>query len=87
LITLLYFLTGSLGIIWDAERKKRLANKSSTNEFENAITCLEGKKYLLRLYVKGQTPNSKRAMENTEKICKERLNGRYEPELLGHSAL
>jgi len=34
--------------------------------------------YVLRLYVAGQTPNSVLAIVNTQKICEENLQGRYE---------
>lgn len=35
-------------------------------------------KYILRLYITGMTPNSKRAVENMKNICEEHLKGRYE---------
>jgi len=34
-------------------------------------------KYVLRLYVAGSTLNSRTAITNIEKICKENLDGRY----------
>jgi circadian clock protein KaiB len=36
----------------------------------------------LRLYVAGQTPRSKTALENLRKICEEHLRGRYRLEVL-----
>lgn len=39
-------------------------------------------KYVLRLYITGMTPNSKRAVENIKKICEEHLEGRYELEVI-----
>lgn len=35
-------------------------------------------KYVLRLYITGQTPKSERAIENLRRICEEELNGQYE---------
>ena len=34
-------------------------------------------RYVLRLYVAGQTPKSVHAIANIKKICEENLNGRY----------
>lgn len=34
--------------------------------------------YLLKLYVTGQTPRSRRAIENLRRICDEELRGQYE---------
>ncbi len=35
-------------------------------------------KYLLKLYVTGQTPRSHRAIENLRRLCDEELHGQYE---------
>ena len=35
-------------------------------------------KFLLRLFVTGQTPKSERAIANLRRICDEELKGRYE---------
>ncbi len=35
-------------------------------------------KFLLKLYVTGQTPKSERAIANLRRICEEDLGGRYE---------
>ena len=42
----------------------------------------EGEKYVLRLYITGMTPNSKRAVENVKKICEQHLQGRYDLEII-----
>lgn len=34
--------------------------------------------YLLKLYVTGQTPRSRRAIDNLRRICEEELRGQYE---------
>jgi circadian clock protein KaiB len=36
------------------------------------------KKYLIKLYVTGQTPRSARAIANLKRICEEELRGAYE---------
>jgi circadian clock protein KaiB len=38
----------------------------------------ESTRYVLRLYVAGQTPKSVNAITNIKKICEENLKGRYE---------
>ena len=35
-------------------------------------------KYVLKLYVMGQTPRSERAVANLQRICDEELEGQYE---------
>ena len=37
----------------------------------------ESNRYVLRLYVAGQTPKSVHAIANIKKICEENLKGRY----------
>jgi circadian clock protein KaiB len=39
-------------------------------------------RYLLRLYVTGQTPRSLQAIENIQRICNEHLQGRYDLEVI-----
>ncbi|MCH9639060.1 MAG: circadian clock protein KaiB [Betaproteobacteria bacterium] len=39
-------------------------------------------RYLLKLYVTGQTPQSRRAMQNLRKICETELTGGYEIEVV-----
>ena len=41
-----------------------------------------GERWLLRLYVAGQTPRSVSAFSNLKKICEEHLQGRYEIEVI-----
>ena len=36
------------------------------------------RKFLLKLYVTGQTPKSERAITNIRRICEEELKGQYE---------
>ena len=55
-------------------------------EWEDAYSELEKHNnkdiYVLRLYITGMTPNSKRAVENVKRICEEHLAGRYELEVV-----
>jgi circadian clock protein KaiB len=41
-----------------------------------------GKRYLLRLFVTGSTPRSGRAIQNIRAICEEKLQGRYDLEVI-----
>ena len=45
-------------------------------------TTADSSKYLLRLYVAGQTPKSMQAFSNLKKICEEHLAGRYQIEVV-----
>ena len=45
-------------------------------------TPIQEKKWELRLYVAGQTPNSVRAFANLKKICEEHLKGEYNIEII-----
>lgn len=47
-----------------------------------AETFAQPDRYLLRLYVAGQTPNSLRAIANIQVICEENLKGRYALEVI-----
>lgn len=55
-----------------------------TEEFEGLLRQEVNPKnvYILRLYITGMTPNSKRAVENVKRICDEYLNGRYQLEII-----
>jgi circadian clock protein KaiB len=39
-------------------------------------------RYLLKLYVTGQSPRTERAIANLRRLCKEELDGRYEIEII-----
>lgn len=43
---------------------------------------IDSERYLLRLYVAGQTPKSLTAFANLKKLCEEYLAGRYEIEVI-----
>jgi circadian clock protein KaiB len=54
----------------------------STDDFENSAKKADGGKFMLRLYVTGSTPQSLRAINNIQKICKENLDGNYNLEVI-----
>lgn len=56
---------------------------SATQAFEEALAAEphEGH-YLLRLFVTGSTPKCTRAIENIRALCEEKLQGRYDLEVV-----
>lgn len=56
--------------------------QDSTEKFELALKKTDQGTYVLRLYVSGMTPNSRRAIDNVKRICEEHLKGRYELEII-----
>jgi len=50
--------------------------------FEQPLTPSHTELYLLTLYVTGATPQSTAAILNIKKVCEERLEGRYELEVI-----
>ena len=57
-----------------AETKPKVPRKNKTVSVE--------KKWQLRLYVAGQSPNSMTAFANLKKICKEHLEDQYSIEII-----
>ena len=57
-------------------------NEDVTMEFEAALERQKTEKYVLRLYIAGNSPRSQIAVENVTKICEEFLMGRYELEVV-----
>jgi len=53
--------------------KKKKKEKSVSTEIE---------KWVLRLYVAGQTPKALTAFKNLKKICEDQLNGKYSIEVI-----
>jgi len=53
------------------------------NEFENALTAeKKGDKYVLRLFIAGINPKSRKAIENLREILEANLKGQYELEII-----
>ena len=55
---------------------------ASTAAFEQALLSPQTKKYILRLYIAGTSPQSVRAIANVKKICEENLHGHYELQVI-----
>lgn len=53
-----------------------------TKPNQGKTTGRDEKHYRLTLYVSGSSPRSVRAIENIKKLCEERLNGRYQLEVV-----
>jgi circadian clock protein KaiB len=49
---------------------------------ESAPAAPAGERYVLRLYVTGMTPRSCQAIRNLQTICDERLEGRYDLDVI-----
>lgn len=62
--------------------KKQSSAADTLTAFEAAGADHDKGPYILRLYVVGTTPHSKRAIVNIRKICEEHLPGRYELEIV-----
>lgn len=54
----------------------------SENNMEEASLRFKKAKYVMRLYVSGQTARSVRAIENLKKLCQEYLEDRHEIEII-----
>jgi circadian clock protein KaiB len=61
---------------------KNTPTPDESADFEAAAAPLATALYVLRLYVTGTTPHSRRAIVNIRKICEEHLHGRYELEIM-----
>ncbi|WP_414468963.1 circadian clock KaiB family protein [Methanobacterium sp. ACI-7] len=60
---------------------KKVQNK--LDEFENALTSeKQGNKYILRLFVAGISPKSRKAIENLRAILEDNLKDQYELEII-----
>ena len=64
------------------EKIQTVPAPDSAGGFQRALGITDERQYVLRLYVSGMTPNSRRAVENTKKICDEYLKGHYELDII-----
>ncbi len=55
---------------------------SASQELEKAASASGTLKYVLRLYVAGITPRSRKAIANVKELCDEHLPGRCELEII-----
>jgi circadian clock protein KaiB len=66
-----------------AHKKKTKRPSETTKAFEAALAQQPpAERYLLRLFVTGTTPRSSRAIQNIRAICEEKLQGRYDLEVI-----
>lgn len=56
--------------------------ENDVEKLKDSHEKIDNESYLLRLFVTGMTPNSKKAVENIKRICEEYLKGRYELEVI-----
>ncbi len=62
---------------------KRAKRIDDTKAFEKALAAqVSAERYLLRLYVSGSTPRSVRAIKNIRALCEDKLQGRYDLEVI-----
>jgi len=54
----------------------------STDEMEEALKKSSTERYLLRLYVVGDSPKTRLAIANLQELCEKRLKGRYQLEVV-----
>lgn len=61
----------------------QINDTDATAEFEKLLTGTHAEEhYVLRLYITGMTPRSTEAFTSVKAICEERLQGRYELEVI-----
>ena len=70
---------------WPGLRQGQKGRYSNTIRFVSEASLISGgeppegvMKYLIKLYVTGQTPRSQQAIANLRRICEDELKGRYE---------
>ena len=61
---------------------KQTRRKKTSIDWEAQASKHKDEKYVLRLYVTGQTPKSVRAIANIKAICEEHLKGRYDLQVI-----
>jgi circadian clock protein KaiB len=61
------------------KRKKNTADNTGKEAEKNGK---EPRKFLLRLYVTGQTPRSIKSIDNLKQFCEKHLHGQYEIEVI-----
>lgn len=55
---------------------------NSTNKATGKLATSDTDKWILRLYVAGQTPKALTAFDNLTKICEDQLKGKYSIEVI-----
>ena len=67
---------------WQRAVRRDPAGEATVSDVENDVTCPNPKRWLLRLYVAGQTPKSLTAFANLKKLCKQHLGEQYQIEVV-----
>jgi circadian clock protein KaiB len=62
--------------------KKSATPRTEAETMEVALGAHAVLRYVLRLYVTGETPHSIRAISNIRRICEQHLDGRYDLEIV-----
>jgi circadian clock protein KaiB len=56
--------------------------RDAAGDFEAALREIDTSRYVLRLYISGMTHNSMRAIEHVRKVCADKLEGRYQLDII-----
>jgi len=56
--------------------------ENAVEAFERALSGRSEQLHVLRLYITGMTPKSRRAVANIKALCEEHLRGRYDLEVI-----
>ena len=56
--------------------------ENATQKFEKALEEAKKAKYVLRLFIAGNTTRSAQAIENIREVCEKELKGRYTLEVI-----
>ncbi len=57
-------------------------SRNSTEAFEKALQDQQEEKFVLRLYIVGNTTKSAQAIQNLKEFCEQELKGRYQLEVI-----
>lgn len=61
---------------------KKEERKNLTEQYEQALNDRKHSRYVLRLFVAGNSARSVQAIENLRQVCEENLEGRYSLEVI-----
>ncbi len=61
---------------------KKGSKEDVTDEYERLLQEESSARYVLRLYIAGNSPRSQVAVDNVRKICDEHLKGRFDLEVI-----
>jgi len=61
---------------------KKGSKEDVTEEYERLLHEKDSARYVLRLYIAGNSPRSQVAVDNVRKVCDEHLKGRFDLEVI-----